>query len=106
LGIPFRSRERASPELVVLEKDSKVVDPSARPDLCFQPGMNDAITIRPKPDRRAPDRLQVPPCRVCGLADHVVVLRTPYEVHLRCPECGDFRPLGKPRRELPEAVGQ
>jgi len=37
LGDPFRSRERASPELVVLEKDSKVVDPSARPDLCFQP---------------------------------------------------------------------
>jgi hypothetical protein len=68
--------------------------------------MTDVLTIRPKPDRRGPDRLEFPLCRVCGLADHVVVLRTPYVVHLRCPECGDLRPIGKPRRELPQAVGQ
>jgi predicted RNA-binding Zn-ribbon protein involved in translation (DUF1610 family) len=68
--------------------------------------MDDVLTIRPKPDRRAPDRLEFPLCRVCGSADHVVVLRTDYVVHLRCPECGDARPIGKPRRDLPQAVGQ
>jgi hypothetical protein len=68
--------------------------------------MNDVVTIRRKPDRRGPDRLEFPLCRVCGLADHVVVLRTDYVVHLRCPECGDLRPIGKPRRELAQAVGQ
>jgi len=72
----------------------------------FSKDMNDVVTIRPKPDRRAPDRLVFPLCRVCGLADHVVVLRTPHVVHLRCPECGDARPIGKPRRDLPQAVGQ
>jgi hypothetical protein len=81
----------------------------------FSEDMNDVLTIqgidevpaiRPKPDRRGPDRLEFPPCRVCGLEEAVVVLRTFDVLHLRCPDCGDARPIGKPGRHLQEAVNQ
>ena len=63
-------------------------------------GMGDVLTFRPKPDRRAPDRLVFPLCRVCGFADAVVVMRALFVIWVRCCDCGDLRAIKKPRSHV------
>jgi len=69
------------------------------PGSCICRGMDDVVSIRPKPDRRGADRLEFQPCRLCG-TDPVVALRAPDLLVLRCPGCGDVHSIPKPGRSV------
>lgn len=74
--------------------------PTVRP-VHFALGMDDVPLLQPLAERRGADRLEFPACRVCAMTAHVVVLRTPYVLYLRCPDCGDVQPIAKPCRHMP-----
>ena len=51
------------------------------------------------PDRRAPDRMLVPPCPYCAAVEHcTVILRTPTALVIDCQQCHQCWSL--PRAEL------